>query len=210
MSELSNQRTNIYGFLALVYRQEAIIEIIRKIRQPEFIQTWKDLGFTLDKKFIAQSDKQATQELSLEYTRLFIGPEKHIPPYESVHRENEGLLWGESTATVKKLIEFLGLSYKDDFSDIPDHISVEFELMQKLTQREKEAWEQNDKKSILHCLEFEKKFADEHLNQWIPIFCDKVVKKSNNSFYRQIAKLTKEFIEFDIRQISNLVKRLIS
>lgn len=210
MSEFAEKRSNIYGLLSLIYRQEPTIEIVRELRKPEFIQTLVDWGVSLNKKFITQSDEQTVQDLSVEYTRLFIGPGKHIPPYESVHRREEGLLWGESTVTVKKLIEFLGLNYRDDFSDIPDHISVEFEFMQKLTNREKEAREQNDKKTVLRCLEFEKKFTDEHLSQWISTFCDKVTKVSNNSFYGQMAKLTKKFIKFDKKQINHLIKNLNS
>ncbi len=207
MHELAEKRSNIYGLLSLIYRQEPTVEIVRELRKPEFIQTLVELGVSVDKEFITQSDEQTVQDLSLEYTRLFIGPGRHIPPYESVHREGEGLLWGESTATVKKLIEFLGLRYRDDFSDMPDHISVEFELMQKLADRENEAREQNDEQAILRCLEFQKKFIDDHLSQWIPTFCVKVAKTSDSSFYGQMAKLTREFIEFDKKQVNDILSR---
>lgn len=195
--ELAEKRSAIYGLLALIYRQELNVEIVNELKKPEFIQVLEEFGFSLNEKFVAQSAKKTVQELSLEYTRLFIGPGKHIPPYESVNRKEEGLLWGKSTVTVKKLIEFLGLNYRDGFSDIPDHISVEFEFMQKLVNREREAREQNDKKTLSNCLEFEKKFIDEHFSQWIPVFCEKVVTESNDLFYGQIAKLTEKFIEFE-------------
>ncbi|GBE05880.1 hypothetical protein BMS3Abin10_01521 [bacterium BMS3Abin10] len=43
----------------------------------------------------------------------------------------------------------------------------------------------------------EKKFIEEHLLKWIPIFCDKVITWAELPFYREMAKLTKFFIEFE-------------
>ena len=150
-------------------------------------------------------DEQTTNEVSdkflndlvLEYTRLFVGPGKHIVPYESVYRGNGDALWSETTVKVKNFIESSGLEYSSNWSGLPDHIGVELEFMQRLTCHEKEAWSVDDKETAFHCLEFEKRFIDEHLSQWVPVFCDKVKEESRVAFYVEMAELTRQCIDFD-------------
>jgi TorA maturation chaperone TorD len=67
--------------------------------------------------------------------------------------------------------------------------------------REEQAWQDDDKETALLCLENEKKFIDEHLFRWIPDFCNKVIQEADLPFYREMAKLTKNFIEFETEEI---------
>jgi TorA maturation chaperone TorD len=53
-------------------------------------------------------------------------------------------------------------------------------------------------------LKTEKKFIEEHLVAWIPAFCDKVMRAAELPFYREMAALTKNFIEFEHREIGML------
>lgn len=206
MSELTEKRSNIYGLLSLIYRKEPNVVLVRELRKPEFIQTLADLGVSANKKSTTDTDGQNVHDLSLEYTRLFLGPGEHISPYESVHRKDgTGSLWGDTTTRVKRFIESTGLQFREDYAGIPDHISIELEFMQKLTQEESRAWQKKDHDLAVRCLTFEKKFVNEHLNEWIPEFCYKVAKESKNSFYKQIAKLTKKFLNFDKNQINDLL-----
>jgi TorA maturation chaperone TorD len=134
---------------------------------------------------------------------LFIGPGKHIAPYESVYRDNGDALWSETTVEVKNFIESSGLEYSYNWSGLPDHIGVELEFMQRLTCHEKDAWTRDDKEIAIRCLEFEKRFIDEHLSQWVPIFCDKVKEETRVAFYGEMAEFTRQFIEFDSKLIDN-------
>ena len=59
-------------------------------------------------------------------------------------------------------------------------------------------------KSLSNYLKNEKKFVDEHLSRWIPDFCEKVIKEAKLPFYREMAKLTKTFIEFEAEEIKRL------
>ena len=87
---------------------------------------------------------------------------------------------------------------------MPDHISVELEFMQHVVQREAQAWEAKDNETALLCLKNEKKFVDEHLFRWIPDFCEKVVTEADLPFYREMAKLTRTFIEFEKEELNKL------
>jgi TorA maturation chaperone TorD len=204
---LSNFRSTIYGFLAAIYRQEVSSDLLQHIKDPQFLGVLTKLGIELNNGFFKKPEKELLEALAVEYARLFLGPGKHISPHESVHHNKEGArsgqLWGKSTAEVKKFIQSSGLEYKTEYTGLPDHIGVELEFMQQVVQREAQAWKEDDDKTALLCRENEKKFVDEHLFSWIPEFCEKVITEADLPFYREMARLTKTFIEFEKQELKN-------
>jgi TorA maturation chaperone TorD len=69
--------------------------------------------------------------------------------------------------------------------------------MRKLLQWEAARWSDDDSKNAKYCLTVQKKFIEEHLLKWAPKFCDEVIGKANIPFYREMAKVTKDFLDFD-------------
>jgi TorA maturation chaperone TorD len=203
--ETARQRSNIYGFLSLIYRTELNKTLLQHIKEPEFLSVLSDMGAELEDDFLNGSEDKLIEDLAVEYTRLFLGPGKHISPHESVHHKrddgNWGELWGKSTIEVKKFIEASGLEYKSDYHGLPDHISVELEFMQEASKREAQTREEKDHDGALYCLNMEKKFIDEHLIKWLPVFCDKVISEAGLSFYREMARITRNFMEFERGEI---------
>ena len=201
MVGLAEQRSNIYGLLATLYRQEPTCDLLEQIRTPEFLETLSHMGGDLEDDFLIRPEDELLEEMAVEYTRLFLGPGKHVSPHESVHHEREdgqwGQLWGASTVEVRKFIEGTGLRYETKYRGLPDHIGVELEFLEALTRREEEAWAEDDEEGVRRCLAVERRFLDEHLLRWVVPFCDKVIAAAELSFYRSLASLTKRFIEFD-------------
>ena len=70
-----------------------------------------------------------------------------------------------------------------------------------VTQREGLAWAENDEDRAQYCREIEKLFFDEHLINWVPIFCEKITSEAELSFYGDIALMTKSFIEFEKEEL---------
>jgi len=208
--ELAEYRSSIYGFIAAVYRQELTSELLQQMKARRFQEVLSNLGVKLNNGFFQNSEKELLENLAIEYTRLFVGPGKHISPHESVHHKKEGVqsgqLWGELTAQVKNIIESSGLEYKSEYTGMPDHISVELEFMQQVVQREAQAWQADDDETALRCLKNEKKFVDEHLLGWIPDFCQKVSSAAEMPFYREMAGLTRSFIEFEKQELKNITE----
>jgi TorA maturation chaperone TorD len=205
IKELAGHRSNIYGFLAAVYRQELTSELYQQMKDNEFQEVLSSLGVKLNNGFFQNSEQELLENLAVEYTRLFVGPGKHISPHESVQHKKEGVqsgqLWGELTAEVKKIIESSGLEYTSEYTGMPDHISVELEFMQQVVRREDQAWGADDDETARLCLKNEKKFIDEHLSGWIPEFCEKVIEAAEMPFYREMARLTRNFIEFEAQEL---------
>ena len=202
---LANLRSTIYGFLAAIYRQEVSSDLLQHLKDPQFMGVLANLGIEMNNGYFKKPERELLEDLSVEYTRLFLGPGKHISPHESVHHKKEGTqsgqLWGESTAEVKKIIESSGLEYKTEYTGLPDHISVELEFMQQVILREEQAWKDDDKETALLCQENGKKFVDGHLARWVPNFCEKVIEAAESPFYREMAQLTRSFIEFEKQEL---------
>ena len=207
---VARQRSNVYGLLATVYGLEATSEFLRQIKDPQILGVLSDMGLELGNDFFEKPEKELLENLAVEYARLFLGPGRHISPHESVHHQRSdgdwGQLWGKSTVEAKKFIESAGLNYKEAYTGLPDHISVELEFMQHVIQREAQAWEADDDVTALLCLRNEKIFIDEHLSGWIPVFCEKVIEAAEMPFYREMAQLTRSFIEFEKLELKKLTE----
>ena len=206
MHETAEHRSNSYGFLSIVYLQEPTKKFIKLLVESNILNLVSEPALQFEDQITNDVSNKFLNELVLEYTRLFIGPGKHVSPYESVYRDNEDALWSETTVEVKNFIEASGLAYSCNWHGLPDHIGVELEFMHRLTCHEREARAKGDQKAAIHCLEFEKRFIDEHLSQWVPAFCDKVKEESRVGFYGAMAEFTKQFIGFDSKLVDKNIK----
>lgn len=202
------ERSNLYGFLASVYREEPTRALLRHIKEPGFRAALAEAGVTLGDDLLDRPEDELLEDLAVEFTRLFIGPGPHVPPNSAVHMEGEGgLLWGPSTSRVKRFIEDTGFEYRSDYRELPDHISVELEFMQELTAREAEALGKDDEDTLLALRHTQKEFVTKHMALWVPVFCDKVMQKADLSFFRDMARLTKEFIGSEAAELARLETR---
>ena len=208
-SDTTEQRSNIYGLLSLVFRTEVTSDLLRQIREPAFLSTFASMGAGFEDDFVNADEDQLLEDLAVEYTRLFLGPDKHISPHESIHHDRGdgdwGQFWGKDTVEVKKFIESIGLEYKEEYSGLPDHISVELEFMQEVIKAEALERKNNDHDKVNYCLQIEKEFIDKHLIKWIPLFCDKVIDQATLPFYREMARITRDYVEYDRAELENHV-----
>jgi len=199
-AEIAKSRSQIYGLLAAVFRQEPGVALIRELRGPQLPGVFSDLGVDLGEEFYIMPETELMEALGLEFTRLFIGPDSHISAHESIFAEMDngvGALWGETTVAVKNFIETTGLDYKPEFNGMPDHVSVELEFMQKLAAWEVDKWQQHDRENAEFCMKVQHMFLERHLLTWLPQFCDVVMEQADIRFYAGMAELTKNYLEFE-------------
>jgi TorA maturation chaperone TorD len=206
--EGARTRSNIYGFLSSMFREEINAERLLQIKGPDIKEVLSEMGIQYE--IFSQKDQdQLLEDLAVEYTRLFLGPDKHISPHEAVHHQRDdgdwGVHWGGSTVDVKKFIETTGLEYKQEYSGMPDHISVELDFMKEAAGREAQALEEKDWEGALYCQKMEKKFIYDHLIKWIPAFCDKIISQAEISFYGDLADVTKDFITLEFEEINESI-----
>ncbi len=204
----SRRRGDTYRLLADVFNAEPTAEMLDSLRQPEAVEAFEAMGATfaaeLD-RMEADLGKQAlVEQLECEYARVFIGPGKHVGPYESLHRDGHPAEhWGPSTAEVKRFIEHHGLEYDVEFSGMPDHISAEFQFMAELAGAEAEAVEAGKDTEAQQAQEIQQVFHQQHVSRWVPAFCDKVIQRAEFEFYRDFARMAKLLVEVDVDELAS-------
>lgn len=204
-AESARFRSNIYGLLATVFRQEPSEALITELRDPRLSGVISDLGVDLGEVFYSTPENELRETLGLEFTRLFVGPDSHISAHESVFAEMDsgiGGLWGAKTVEVKNFIETTGLDYNPEFTGVPDHISVELEFMQRLTEWEADKWNQDDRENAEYCQSIQRMFLEQHLLPWAPQFCDVVIAQAEIPFYRAMSELAKNYLEVEQHSIT--------
>jgi TorA maturation chaperone TorD len=203
-------RSNCYDLLALVFRGAPTAEIIAQLMARPLADVLTHLGYDITQDLAGELDA-VTKRLGEQYTRTFAGPGPHVSLYASVHHSGEGQLWGDSTVWVKRFIETTGLSFRNNWDSIPDHIAIELELMQRLTAHEAQLWGpgppdpshngKNIDEQLSRCLQAQEQFLRDHLCIWIPKFCERVLETSTSLFYKEMAKLTKSVVLSDNEQV---------
>ena len=202
--EMATARSQAYGLLASIFRAEPTREFIDELKGPRFAGVLSSLDIDFGRDFEKASEEELCEDLGIEFTRLFLGPGQHISPHESVFVEVDGEaggLYGAKTVEVRKFIETTGLVYDDAFTGLPDHVSVELEFMGKLSEFEAGKWANGDDEGARYCLSVQKMFAEKHLLKWISEFCVRVGEESRIPFYREMARITDEFVDFDYETI---------
>ncbi|MES9900541.1 MAG: molecular chaperone TorD family protein [Sedimenticola sp.] len=205
LADSAKSRSEIYGLLTRVFREEPTEAFIKELRGPRLSGAFSEMEVDLGDSFYSDPEPEVRDALVLEFTRLFIGPGRHISAHESIFVEVDsgaGGLWGAKTVEVKKFIETAGLDYEAGFTGIPDHVSVELEFMQKLAEWEADKWIQEDRKSAEYCLSVQRMFLGEHLLCWIPQLCDAILDQAELPFYRAMAELTNNYMEFERQSIA--------
>jgi TorA maturation chaperone TorD len=206
LASTAQQVGHLYGFLASLYRTELTQQQLDALRQPEMAAMLTAAGIDLQGEFWTRPDEQLLDELSVEYTALFLGPGGHISPHESVQVEEHGGYWGDATTAVRRFITETGIEYDTGYNGIPDHISVELEFLSELTRREAIAWENGDTADAGNCLAYQRDFLNEHLGRWIDKFCSRVVETAELSFYRDVAQVTADFVNSEIAAVQERVE----
>jgi TorA maturation chaperone TorD len=210
MRERVRSREDTYGFLAGIFREELTAEQIKEMIDSDMLNLMVDAGCSIDCSFLRnKSVEHIEEELACEYAVLFIGPGEHIPPYESIYVPDStgkvGYYWGECTVDMKNWVEHYGVGISERFESLPDHISIQLEFMQKVIEQERLAWERGDTGPTGRCIEVERTFFHKHINKWVPAFCDRVMQAANLDFYREVARLTRDFIQEEERLLNGEV-----
>lgn len=205
LADSAKSRSEVYGLLTAVFRVGPTEAFIKELRSPRLSGVFSDMDVELGEAFYSDPEFDVVEALVLEFTRLFIGPGPHISAHESIFTvvdSSSGGLWGTKTVEVKKFIEATGLNYEPQFTGLPDHISVELEFMQKMTEWESEKWMQEDRKSAEYCLSAQRMFLEQHLLCWVSKFCDEIMDQAELPFYKAMAELTENYMAFERQSIA--------
>ena len=182
-------RSHVYGLLARITRAEIDAEFLAEMRKPEVIAGLDASGVSL-KCLRRTDDKVLLEELATAYAYLFL---LTVNPHESVRR-GEGRLWGNHTVAARDFLEEIGVEPIGEQSLLPDHVSMELEVMQHLTAEEAAREAGGDEKGAAQYRSLQQRFFHEHVGAWIPDFFTSARELSNHEFYGQLCDLGFRFV----------------
>ncbi len=140
--------------------------------------------------------KYSLLDLTIEYSRLFVGPFKLVaPPYSSVYFGDEFHLMSDETLWVMDFYRKMGLVYDIKLKNPPDHIAIETEFMYYLIFLEMDALRMKNIKKAMSIWKNQSVFFEKHFKKWVPVFCKKIEDGSENEFYKSLANGLKKFVE---------------
>lgn len=126
-----------------------------------------------------------------DYARLFFGPGPMIaPPYESVHRSEEHLVFDLETMQVRAEYSRFGLAAPRPNQEPDDHIGLELGFLGALCVQAMDAMDSGDDAELTRLLAGVQSFLGLHLLVWGPQCLRMAADGSQTSFYRGVSAMS--------------------
>ncbi len=154
----------------------------------------------------ADTDDAAVDAIRLEYTKLFIGPDKLIaPPWESVYTTKERALFQESTLAVREWYHQYSYVPAGYPSHPDDHISLMMHFLALTTERALECLNGDLLCGYRSLLEGQRLFEKNHLLNWLDRYAQDMAASDTQRLYPQLVKALAAFIAADQQMIGELL-----
>ncbi len=201
-------RSEIYNFLALVFTEPPNDQVLQTINQKSFISVIKpffeesplydDFNKLYDKMIRNLGTKQVSEHissLSREFNKLFMVPgSKYLIPYESQHHrksaDSPGTILSKEVGLIYQKAGFVLNQHNMEF---PDYIGNELAfagiLLKKASKKE------GQDRTLTSFYQLYSEFLKDHLSMWIPVFSEKLQKRSSSVYFKTWAIFLRQFIE---------------
>lgn len=127
-------------------------------------------------------------DLSGEFTRLFVGPRPPVLAHETYFRDDVDFL-GEGLAAVQEAYSAAGWSPPEDYTEEDDYVAVELAFLRHLVRRQRAGAEET--------VGFERVFLEQHLGTWVGDLADAVHEHAESPFYPAVADVVAGVAEFE-------------
>lgn len=138
------------------------------------------------------------EDVKTEYMHLFIGPDKLVaPPWESVYRGEDGMLFQKVTLEVREIYRGFGLLPEGYPHVADDSLALELGFMARLAERTLEDLHSGDEVGLGRLLESSEAFLSQHLLLWFPKFLERMRKARTQVIYPQLCVVLDAFLKRD-------------
>lgn len=150
-------------------------------------------------------DAAFCEDVHSEYMHLFVGPDKLVaPPWESVYRGEDAMLFQAVTLEVREIYRAYGLLPEGYPHVADDSLALELAFMAKLAERTVEDFQNGDEVGLGRLLEGAEAFLNKHLLLWIPKFLERMEKSPTQHLYPQMCVILEEFLRRDAETLREL------
>lgn len=197
MIEGLKEEASIYGLLKQIFWAEPTKEIIEGLQKISMMPEENDIDIGLN--LLANSARknksrlnEYQEDLAIEFARLFIGPNNPpAVPYASFYLSESKTVMSDVTIDIRKKYLEAGMAVQELYSIPDDHIGIELEFLQYLTERIIELFEKGQREEASNLNEMRDEFLKGHFSKWAPHFSDNIIASTNDDFYRGAAIMLK-------------------
>ena len=218
LAALIQGRQAVYSVFHRVYGREPdkeLLDLLTSADTKETFQLFSEEGGDVFEKcgrFLGElqenrKEESFLSELQTEYMRLFVGPTKLVaPPWESVYRSKQALLFQESTLAVRQFYKKFGMEPEALMRVPDDSLGLETAFMEILCEKANQALEQDDEKTLKHILDGQRIFLDSHLLVSIPKFLEKMEDTPSDLLYPQLTLVLDSFLKRDRALVQEMLE----
>ncbi|MCI2242428.1 TorD/DmsD family molecular chaperone [Adlercreutzia faecimuris] len=145
-------------------------------------------------------DGDRVRDVSVEYTRLFIGPPKPAaPPWETMGR-GEGVTvgFGDPTFEMRRLLREAGLELSNENRQYEDHLGIELLYLSELCRRAAEAAADGRADEAARLDVQAAAFAAEHPLAWIDALRAQVAEAAPGGYYALLLALARTLLALQV------------
>jgi len=148
------------------------------------------------RRLFACWEEEGREKILEDYALLFGGPGQLLaPPWESVYRTKEKLLFGEPEAAVRHFYRSFGLSSVAT-AQPADHVALELAFLGRLS-----GLAMDDPERLLPILTGQRAFVAEHLLSWLPAWSIDVSRHARCGFWKTLTALTMNWLSNDLAEV---------
>ena len=201
------ERARIYQWLGGIFARELSTDALTAYRSTDGMALLEGFGadpqlapLVAELRTLALAHEEpatAVLDLAGAFSRLFlgVGGRRSAPPYESAYISERGLLYQESSGHNAAALMNLGLHVSRTFSEPPDHLTVQLEIMSELAGRAHEASDPEDRNKYR---QRQLAFLQDRLLNWIGAFRDDCMASDRSGFYATAATCLVGFVTDDV------------
>lgn len=189
-------RANIYRLLAGVFLEEPTAEYLNAIRSPAVMESLRDMGVAFAEDFTDTPLEQLQDTLACEYAVLFVVA-GGCPAVESVRLT--GRFQQQPYFEAREFYQKAGFQVSGSrFAVFDDQLGVELTFLAELLGREADALALDDQDAYDRVQREIKRFWVKHPGKWVRGYASLLVRASEHSFFREMAKLLANFADWEL------------
>lgn len=189
-------RANIYRLLAGVFLEEPTAEYLNAIRSSEVTASLREMGVAFGEDFTGAPLEKLQDTLACEYAVLFVVA-GGCPAVESVRLT--GRFQQQPYFEVRDCYQKAGFHVSGSrFAVFDDQLCVELTFLAELLGRAADALALDDQDTYERVTREIKLFWVKHPGKWVRGYASLLVRASEHSFYREMAKLLANFADWEL------------
>ena len=211
--DFMTRRARTYGLLARIFRVEVdgkFLEELRHLRFPTSTgNEHVDYGYRTMYNYLKGTWEDTLLDLARDYARTFIGHGNNgrsaAYPFESVHTSEKRLLMQDARDEVLAIYRANLLKKGEEWNDCEDHIALELEFMQVMSERTAKALKEGKEDEAVEMLKTQRDFVGQHLANWVPMFVSDIKYFSQTDLYIGAGELLLGFVQTEVEALDDLL-----